>query len=191
MAQKYGWLLIAAAIVVTADQLSKFMVLSRLTTAFDGDASALGTFYGRPPEPSYDGLRFRPKDRVVFAGGFLTFTYAENDGAAFGLFRNVPRAYRAPLFYAVTLGALLLVFYYWRQLRGGRDERFARVGLPLLLGGALGNAIDRLTRGFVIDFLDVHRGDLHWPAFNVADVTLVVGVMFLLVDSFVRREPKK
>ncbi|MGV3620193.1 MAG: signal peptidase II [Archangium sp.] len=191
MAQRYGWLLIAAAIVVTVDQLSKFAVLNRLTTAFDGDVSTLGTFYGRPPEPGYDGLRFRPKDRIVFAGDFISFSYAENDGAAFGLFRNVPRQYRGPLFYAVTIGALLLVFYYWRQLRGGRDERFARIGLPLVLGGALGNAIDRLTRGFVIDFLDVHRGDLHWPAFNVADVTLVVGVMFLLVDSFVRREPKK
>lgn len=191
MSKKYGWLLVAAAIVVMVDQLSKFTVLSRLTSAFDGEGSALGIFYGKPPEPGYDGLRFRPKDRVVFRGDFVSFNYAENDGAAFGLFRNVPREYRAPLFYAVTVGALLLVFYYWRQLRGGRDERFARAGLPLVLGGALGNAIDRLTRGFVIDFLDVHRGQAHWPAFNVADVTLVVGVMFLLVDSVVRREPKK
>lgn len=191
MAKKYGWLLLGAAVVVLVDQSTKLAVMRGLTTAFEGEGSTLGIFYGAPPPPGWDGLHFRAKDKVVFTGGVMSLSYAENDGAAFGLFRNVPREYRAPLFYAVTVGAMLLVLYYWRQLLGGRDERFARVGLPLVLGGSLGNAIDRLTRGFVIDFVDVRLGEVHWPAFNVADMALVSGVVLLLVDSVVRREAKK
>lgn len=190
MWKRYRVLLVAALAVLLGDQLTKLWALGRLTTALDGDVSALRVFYGAPPPAGFDGLHFRPNDRIVFSGDLVALGYAENKGAAFGSFSNVPEQYRAPLFHLVSIGAVLLALYYWGQLRGGRDERFARVGLPLVLGGALGNVVDRLARGFVIDFIDVHWGERLGPAFNLADTALVTGVALLLVDAFVRKPSK-
>ncbi len=191
MQKKWVWLVALAVVVVAVDQSTKFAVLDQLTTAFDGRDDKLTVFLSDAPAAGYDGLHFRPKDRVVLSADFFALNYAENPGAAFGLFGNVPERYRGPLFHLVSLGAVLLVGYYFSQLKGAKNERFAKWGLPLVLGGALGNYIDRLARGFVIDFLDAHLGDRHWPAFNVADTAIVIGVGLLLIDSFVRQEPKK
>lgn len=190
MWKRYRVLLVAALAVLLGDQLTKLWALGRLTTALDGDVSALRVFYGAPPPAGFDGLHFRPNDRIVFSGDVVALGYVENKGAAFGSFSNVPEQYRAPLFHLVSIGAVLLALYYWGQLRGGRDERLARVGLPLVLGGALGNVVDRVTRGFVIDFIDVHWGERLGPAFNLADAALVTGVALLFVDAFVRKPSK-
>lgn len=190
MWKRYRVLLVAALAVLLGDQLTKLWALGRLTTALDGDVSALRVFYGVPPPAGFDGLHFRPNDRIVFSGDVVALGYVENKGAAFGSFSNVPEQYRAPLFHLVSIGAVLLALYYWGQLRGGRDERLARVGLPLVLGGALGNVVDRVTRGFVIDFIDVHWGERLGPAFNLADAALVTGVALLFVDAFVRKPSK-
>ena len=78
------------------------------------------------------------------------------------------------------------------RLPGGPVERWALAGLPLVLGGALGNWVDRLARGFVIDFIEAHWREVYsWPSFNVADSAIVVGVAFLVIDGFVRKEPKQ
>lgn len=191
MQRKYVWLFVVALVVVAIDQSTKFAVLDQLTTAFDGGGSKLDIFLSGAPPAGYDGLHFRPKDRIVLSADSFALSYAENPGAAFGLFGNVPERYRGPLFHLVSIGAVLLVGYYFSQLKGAKNERFAKWGLPLVLGGALGNYVDRIARGFVIDFLDAHVGDKHWPAFNVADTAIVVGVALLLIDSFVRQEPKK
>lgn len=190
MWKRYRVLLVAALAVLLGDQLAKLWALGRLTTALDGDVSALRVFYGAPPPAGFDGLHFRPNDRIVFSGDLVALGYVENKGAAFGSFSNVPEQYRAPLFHLVSIGAVLLALYYWGQLRGARDERLARVGLPLVLGGALGNVVDRVTRGFVIDFIDVHWGERLGPAFNLADAALVTGVALLFVDAFVRKPSK-
>lgn len=190
MWKRYRVLLVAALAVLLGDQLTKLWALGRLTTALDGDVSALRVFYGAPPPAGFDGLHFRPNDRIVFSGDLVALGYVENKGAAFGSFSNVPEQYRAPLFHLVSIGAVLLALYYWGQLRGARDERLARVGLPLVLGGALGNVVDRVTRGFVIDFIDVHWGERLGPAFNLADAALVTGVALLFVDAFVRKPSK-
>lgn len=183
------WLLSISALVVLFDQGSKFAVLERLTTAMDGAPSKLGVFFGAAPQPGYDGYHFRPKDQVVLSDDFFRLRYAENPGAAFGLFTGVSSQYRGPLFFLVTIGAVVLVVHYTRKLKGAKNERWARAGLPLVLGGAMGNFVDRLARSFVIDFLEVHWFDrAYWPAFNVADSAIVVGVLLLLVDSFVRPE---
>jgi signal peptidase II len=194
MQRKYVWLLSVAAVVVLLDQWAKFAVLDRLTTAFDGAPSKFGVFFGEAPAPGYDTYHYRPKEQVVLSDDFFRLRYAENPGAAFGLFARVPEQYRGPLFFLVTIGAVVLVVHSARKLKGEPKERFARLGLPLVLGGAMGNFIDRLARGFVIDFLEAHWFDkAYWPAFNIADSGIVVGVILLLVDSFVRPddEPKK
>lgn len=188
MPRKYLWLLCISLGVLVADQSSKYWVLGRLTSAFAGEGSALKTYLSAAPEPGYDKQHFRSTDVIVFSDDFFRLRYAENKGAAFGLFGSLPEKYRAPLFHFVSIGAAVMIAYFFRKLRGTRDERFAVVGLSLVLGGAIGNYVDRLARGFVIDFLEVHwHEQAYWPAFNVADSAIVVGAVLLLVDSFVRK----
>ena len=99
---------------------------------------------------------------------------------------------RGPLFHLVSIGAVFLIVYYYRKLTWGeRIERWARWGLPLVLGGAIGNYVDRLARSFVIDFIEAHWFDKWaWPSFNVADSAICVGVGMLVLDAIVRREKK-
>ena len=183
-----------ALALVLVDQWVKYQVVAGLTTRFDGLPSVgarLGALYGPAPDPGFDGLHFRPRRPVVLSRDFLMLRYAENPGAAFGLFRKLPASARGPLFHLVSIGAVLLITLYFLRLGGTKEERWARVGLPLVLGGALGNWVDRLARGFVIDFIEAHWKDAYtWPSFNVADSAIVVGVILLLVDGLVRRERK-
>jgi signal peptidase II len=189
MSRKYLGLLLIAGSVIVADQATKFLVLDRLTTAFQGASSRVGVYVGAAPAPGFDGYHYRPSTDVVLSDDFFRLRYAENPGAAFGLFRQLPDSLRAPLFHLVSVGAVLLIAFYFSRLTGAADERWARVGLPLVLGGAIGNYLDRLARGFVIDFIEAHWFDkAAWPAFNVADSAICVGVALLIIDSFVRKE---
>lgn len=191
MPRKYLWLAAVALSVIALDQWTKFVVLDKLTTAFAGASSPIDVFLGKAPEPSFDGYHFRPKEQIVLSDDFFRFRYAENPGAAFGLFRTLPENVRGPLFHLVSFGAVILIGFYFSKLRGDKNERWARWGLPLVLGGAIGNYVDRLARGFVIDFLEAHWFErAYWPAFNVADSAIVVGVGLLVIDSFVRKEAK-
>lgn len=107
---------------------------------------------------------------LVFLDGFFQVTYVRNPGAAFGLL-----PYQTGFFIAATLLVSLLILYYFWTL--GRGYCWIRLGLALQLGGALGNLIDRLREGYVIDFLDF---SLWPPVFNLADVAIVVGVALFL-----------
>jgi signal peptidase II len=181
--------------VVVVDQAVKYWMVEELTSRFDGlptVGARLDALYGKPPPEGYDGLHFRPKRSFTIFPDYLRLRYAENTGAAFGLFRGLPASVRGLLFHLVSIGAVVLITIYYLRLPGtGRQERFARYGLPLVLGGALGNYVDRLARGFVIDFVEAHWHDrATWPSFNVADSCIVVGVGLLLLDGLVRRERK-
>jgi len=191
--RKYLLLLSVALGVIVLDQWTKYLVVRELTTRLD-DRPTLGerlsAMYGEPPPLGYDGLHFRSKRHIELSPSFFRLRYAENPGAAWGLFRSLPPNIRGPLFHVVSLGAVVFITWYFSRL-GGRDpkERWALWGLPLVLGGALGNYIDRIARAFVIDFLEAHWYDkAAWPSFNVADSAIVVGVGMLMVDAFVRKE---
>ena len=112
---------------------------------------------------------------------FFAITYVRNTGAAFGLLAAAPPAVRLPLFFAVTLaaGAALLAF-----LRSTPpDHRWLVGAIGGILGGAIGNFVCRVRYGEVIDFADLHWGALHWPAFNVADAAITVGVAIAILHS--------
>ncbi len=195
--RKYVILAALALSVVLVDQVTKFLTLAELTYTFDDDKSAsrLGLFFASAPPVGYDGYHYRSKQAVTVSESFLKLRYAENPGAAFGLFRGLPDGWRGPLFHLVSLGAVVLISFYFSKLSGTKkEERWALWGLPLVLGGAIGNYLDRLARGFVIDFVEAHWFDkpgMTWPSFNVADMAICVGVGMLVVDSFVRKEKKK
>jgi signal peptidase II len=112
--------------------------------------------------------------------GLLSLTYVRNRGAAFGILSDAELPYQSALFSTVSLMALAAIgVYAWRLPAG---NRLARAALALIMGGALGNLMDRARLGYVIDFVDVFWGPHHWPAFNVADSAISVGVALLLLD---------
>lgn len=111
----------------------------------------------------------------------LDFTLLHNTGAAFSLLANASgwqRTFFIVLAFAVS--ALILV-WIWRTPRG---EKLLPLALALILGGALGNVIDRILHGYVIDFIHAHWGNAYFPAFNVADSAITVGAALLIVDAF-------
>jgi signal peptidase II len=127
-------------------------------------------------------IRFmRLGQSIPVVPGYFDLTFVLNPGAAFSLFATLPDWVRNPFFIAVSLiAAVLIVVYRTRHLQ---DNRLASFSLALVLGGAVGNLIDRVRFGVVVDFLDVHVHQYHWPVFNVADSAISVGVTLLLLES--------
>ena len=129
-------------------------------------------------------------DSYVVIPGFFNIVHVENRGAAFGLFSDVDSEWRAFFLLCVSLLVLALVAaVLWAPSAAGgvAGNRASRLGLSLVLGGALGNLYDRLVNGTVTDFLDVYVGTYHWPAFNVADSAITVGAGLLLLDLWLSR----
>jgi signal peptidase II len=116
--------------------------------------------------------------------GYFNLTHVRNTGAAFGLLSRQDPTFLRLFFLSVTGLAFVIVTFYYSRIPW--SQRLTLWGLGLIMGGALGNGIDRYTIGQVIDFLDVYVGDFHWPAFNVADSAICTGVGLLLIDSFRR-----
>ncbi len=192
MSRKYVILILITLVCVLLDQWTKYVVVRELTLRFQGLDTAgerLAAMYSGAPVGS-DGMHFHPKRYVTVSEKFLRMRYAENPGAAWGMFRNLPQHIRGPLFHVVSIGAVILITFYFSKLTGkDPKERWALYGLPLVLGGALGNYIDRIARGFVVDFVEAHWMDKWaWPSFNVADAAICIGVGMLVVDAFVRKE---
>lgn len=128
---------------------------------------------------------FRLGESLPVVPGLFNLTYVLNPGAAFGFLAGAAAAFRGPFFIAVSVLAIVIICYY--HARHARGRPLPVVGLALILGGAVGNLIDRLRVGMVIDFLDFYLGTYHWPAFNVADSGITVGVGLLLVDMLRER----
>ncbi|MFQ5801990.1 MAG: signal peptidase II [Candidatus Methylomirabilales bacterium] len=116
---------------------------------------------------------------------FFNLTYVLNPGAAFGFLARAPAAIRSPFFTAISILAALFIIYY--RFRHPRMGLLPSLGLSFILGGAVGNLLDRLRLGMVVDFLDFYYGAYHWPAFNVADSAITVGVALMIVEIFTDR----
>lgn len=114
----------------------------------------------------------------------FNLTYIRNTGAAFGIFAGSAEVFRRPFLIVVSSAAIVFIVNMLRRLRAG--ETGLITALAFILGGAIGNLIDRLVYGEVIDFLDVHWSGYHWPAFNIADSFITIGVaitIFYLVRA--------
>jgi signal peptidase II len=119
-------------------------------------------------------------DSVNVIPGLLDITHVRNTGAAFGILNGVEFRYKTIVMALVAIAALVAVGMYAMTLP--REQRVARYGLALILGGAVGNLIDRTSTGYVIDFVDVYSRGIHFWAFNVADSAITVGVILMLLD---------
>ena len=119
-------------------------------------------------------------ESVAVIPGFFDLTHVRNTGAAFGMLDNTSFAYKPALMVIVALVALGAVASYALTLPA--TQRIARFGLALILGGAIGNLIDRAAMGYVVDFVDVYWRGVHFWAFNVADSAITVGVALMLLD---------
>lgn len=126
---------------------------------------------------------------IEVLGEFFTLSFILNSGIAFGMFDSHPSPYKTPLLIFVSLVALGIILYIFLSLP--RNVRLAGVSMGLVFGGAIGNIIDRMARGEVVDFLDVDFPDIvipalnihmtRWPTFNIADSCVLVGIVMLLV----------
>ena len=117
-------------------------------------------------------------DSIPIIENFFNITYVRNKGAAFSFLSNA--SWRIPFFITVSLVASAVILIAFRRMRD--DQELAQLSLAMVFSGAVGNLIDRVRLGEVIDFLDVHWYAHHWPAFNVADSLICVGVFLLAVD---------
>ncbi len=117
--------------------------------------------------------------------GFFNLVFFVNKGAAFGFLNRDDFNWQPLFFLTVTAVAIVLIFYLARC--ENYSDKLSRIGLGLLLGGAIGNMIDRIRFGAVVDFLDFYINGHHWPAFNVADMGICIGVSCLLVTIYQRK----
>ena len=125
------------------------------------------------------------QSRTVITDVF-DLTYVRNSGAAFGLFASVDSSLKAILLNSVAVIVFLVVSAY--ALRSSHKSVRLQVGLALILGGAVGNLLDRVRFGYVVDFLDFSLSGHHWPAFNVADSAICIGVGLLFLDMLRNEE---
>ena len=128
---------------------------------------------------------FAPGERRMVTG-FFNLVLAFNKGAAFSMLADAA-GWQAPLLTAFALVAAVVVCVLLVRTSGGR---MYYAGLALILGGALGNVLDRLRLGHVVDFLDFHALGWHWPAFNLADSAICIGAALLINDGFMHKEKR-
>jgi signal peptidase II len=157
MRARYVICAVVATVVAVADQAAKLAAMAHLP--------------GREP--------------VEIIPGFMQLIYVLNRGAAFGFLNRADIDWQVPFFLVVTLAAAVLLIYMLRTALARIRLQAAAIGL--VLGGALGNAVDRVRLGAVIDYLDVYVGDYHWPAFNLADAAITCGVGLVLIAQFTSR----
>lgn len=124
---------------------------------------------------------------LVLVHGFFDLVHVRNTGVAFSLLSNLDHRWVHPFLILATVLAMGAVLAYIAYLP---CKGAAPVGLGLILGGAIGNLIDRARLGYVVDFLDLYWRNHHWPTFNVADVGITVGIVLLVIDMVISpKEP--
>ncbi len=125
---------------------------------------------------------------VEILPGLLNLVYTKNPGVAFGLLRDLPSTIRLPLLVLASIGGIGLILYL--QVFKPPQRMAERLALPLILGGILGNLVDRIRYGAVVDFIDLHIGAYHWPAFNTADSAITIGALLLIIGSISPPHPR-
>lgn len=159
---------------------SRYMVLAFVTAA---------TILVDQVSKAYIMRTMRLHESIPIIPGFFSLTYIRNPGAAFGILASSSTGFRLLFFGVTSLFALVLLGTIFFRLR--QDDWVGQLSIAGILGGAVGNLLDRLRLGEVIDFLDCYIEGYHWPAFNVADAAISVGVFFLILHfALEKKEPE-
>ena len=157
---KYVRLAVIAGLVIAADQITKWIVLAQL--------------------PLYNS--------VVVIPGFFNLTHIHNPGGAFGFLSSHSSTTRHLMFVVVSMLATGLIF--WFYYKTPQTHPYLAGGFALIFGGAIGNLIDRVRMGKVVDFLDFYLSGWHWPAFNVADSAITVGITIFVYHLIFKKYPE-
>ena len=185
----------AKALVVCMVAIAALAAIDLGTKHWALDALSQPSPFGSQPVCAADASgRIQPQraqgSTVVLIDGYLEFRYAENCGAAFGFMRDMPTKVRKGVFYVAAAGAVVLLLWMFVTGRGG--ALFA-LSVPMIIAGAIGNFVDRVRFGYVVDFVRFHIHD-RWayPTFNVADAWITIGVTLILIEGFMdsRREKR-
>lgn len=165
MGRKYMILILLSLLIVAIDQISKI----------------------------YIHTNFELGDTVSVIENYFNITYVRNTGAAFGIFSDSQQTFRHIFFLSIPVVAVAVIVFFIYGLP--EDELAQIISLSLISGGAIGNYIDRIQYGYVIDFLDVHIKNIYsWPVFNIADSAIVIGVtvlsVLMIMEYFEERKAK-
>jgi signal peptidase II len=175
---KWIWLAAVVLVVAGADQLTKRWAVSALAIPVRGT-------YAHPCDPdgpARERTIMRPARRIQVIEGYFDLRYSENCGGVFSILHDQKESIRRPFFYLTHSIAALLLFYLF--FKTGREEKVLLAAFSVVLGGAVGNVADRLTAGYVVDFIHWHiRERASWPVFNVADMGITAGLILILIDS--------
>jgi signal peptidase II len=161
MPHKYTLLLIIVGVIVLCDQVTKLYI---------------------------DAVMW-PHQSITVIENYFDITYVRNPGGAFGLFAQANRGMVRPLLLGLSAVAAVIIIMIYQSTPP--DRILVRLAFSLIMGGAIGNLIDRLRFDEVIDFLDVHWAHYHWPAFNIADAAITVGVAILCWELLFGKAPKQ
>ena len=150
--------ILGAAVVIVLDQITKAAIVAK----------------------------FVIHESYAIIDGFFNIVYVMNPGAAFGFLANMSATFRYIFFIGITVVVILLIIYY--IVKSKSQNMLMVISLTLIFAGAVGNLIDRIRFGAVVDFLDVYIGTAHWPAFNVADSAISLGAMLMIWGMIMSRE---
>lgn len=154
MKQKYLILFSLSGLVLSCDQLTKYFVHST----------------------------FELNERITVIPSLFSLIYTRNNGFAFGLLQRAPESMQEVFFIGVPVFALILIVLIFIKLQD--NQILTSVALTTILAGAVGNLVDRLQHGFVIDFMDFHFRDVfHFPPFNIADCSIIIGVIIMFINT--------
>ncbi len=123
---------------------------------------------------------------TFYVTSFFNIVSVHNTGAAFSIFATAGGWQR---WFFTFMGVISIIFMIFLLIRHHRDIFFS-AGVSMILGGAVGNVLDRILRGYVVDFIDLHVAGMHWPAFNIADSAIVCGVILLFADELFKSNQK-
>ena len=152
MRNKYLFLFVISSSLIVVDQYTKFMITLHIPLSYS----------------------------VNVVEGFFNLTHVRNSGVAFGIFSEQNSQLKPYLLIFVSIIAIIAILVIFHQT--GKEKRLVQGGLVLVFSGAIGNLIDRVLHKEVIDFIDIFFNNRHWPAFNVADACITIGVMLLAAD---------
>ena len=159
MRNKYLFLFVISSSLIVIDQYTKFMVTLQIPLSYS----------------------------INVVEGFFNLTHVRNSGVAFGIFSEQNSELKPYLLIFVSIIAIIAILVIFHQT--GKDKRMVQGALVLVFSGAIGNLIDRVLHKEVIDFIDIFFNNRHWPAFNVADACITIGVMLLAADLLVSSKP--